>query len=501
MSELPASGTVFHPPEADPYIPMDERPTWVRYRVLAFLAVMTFVLYLDRVCLGQAAPAMQDELGISNTAMGFVHAAFTLAYAVFEIPTGRWGDRFGSRGVLTRIVIWWSFFTAFTGAATGLWMLLTVRFLFGAGEAGALPNSARILKQWFPESARGEAQGIVTTGMMIGGAAAPIASQFLIDGLGKKWQLDILGWHGTYAGFGWRWTFVIFGLIGLTWAISFFRWFRDDPGTHSAVNRAERELIASGRGSHEAKRAELELPAPDLMNVNEPSSGDHAPIPWAQVLPCANIWLLGGAMMTMSGVYYMLFSWYPKYLQSARGVTPEASSWLTSLVLGAGAMGCYFGGRLTDWLVAKTGDRRWGRTAQSVLGAGIAATGILASIFTESSLLASIFIAMACFGIQIQLPAWWASATQVSGRHVGALFGMMNMLGAVGGISSQVFLGRFADWMKSLGYTGRAQWDPGFYIYVVIALVGMVLWSLVNPEKTVENQKGYTAGNPPARAG
>ena len=97
--------------------------------------------------------------------------------------------------MLTRIVVWWSFFTALTGAATGLWMLLAVRFLFGAGEAGALPNSARILRQWFPESARGEAQGIVTTGMMIGGAAAPVASQFLIDGLGKVWKLDVFGWH------------------------------------------------------------------------------------------------------------------------------------------------------------------------------------------------------------------------------------------------------------------------------------------------------------------
>ena len=114
---------------------------------------------------------------------------------------------------------------------------------------------------------------------------------------------------------------------------------------------------------------------------------------------------------------------------------------------------------------------------------------MLASIFTESNVLASIFVAIACFGIQIQVPAWWASATQVSGRHLGALFGMMNMLGAVGGISSQIFLGRFADWMKGLGYTGRAQWDPGFYVYVAIALIGMVLWSLIDPEKTVERQK------------
>ena len=278
-------------------------------------------------------------------------------------------------------------------------------------------------------------------------------------------------------------------MIGLTWAISFYLWFRDDPAKHRAVNRAERKLIAHGRGSAKAKSTELEVPAPDLMNVDEPFAGAHQPIPWDRVLPCANIWLLGGAMMTMSAIYYMLFSWYPKYLQSARGVAPEDSSWLTSSGPGRRGVGLLFR-RPADRL-AGCKDRQppLGPHGQSVVGAGIAAAGLLASIFTDSSLLASIFVAIACFGIQIQLPAWWASATQVSGRHLGALFGMMNMLGAVGGISSQIFLGRFADWMKSLGYTGRAQWDPGFYVYVAIALIGMILWSLINPEKTVERQE------------
>src|SRR5262249_61352733 len=97
--------------------------------------------------------------------------------------------------------------------------------------------------------------------------------------------------------------------------------------------------------------------------------------------------------------------------------------------------------------------------------------------------------AMACLGVQLQLPAWWASATQVSGRHLGALFGMMNMIGGVGAILSQLFFGSFADWMKALGRSGRAQWDPALYAYVVVPLGGMTLWSLVNPEKTVEDQK------------
>jgi MFS transporter, ACS family, glucarate transporter len=323
----------------------------------------------------------------------------------------------------------------------------------------------------------------VTTGMMLGGFAAPVASQLLMEG-GK---LDVLGWQWSFAGFGWRWTFVVFAFIGLTWAGLFYVWFRDDPSRHHAVNAAERELIARRPQADWSETADSPLAA--SMKEDGSDAGAHERIPWKRVLACTNIWLLGGAMMTMSGIYYMLFSWYPTYLQSARGVSPSESSWLTSLVLGGGAMGCYFGGRMTDWLVATTGNRRWGRTAQSVIGAGIAASGLLASIFTHSTLLASIFVALACFGIQIQVPAWWASATQVSGRHLGALFGMMNMLGAVGGIASQFFLGQFADWMKGRGYTGRAQWDPGFYVYVAIALMGMILWSLVDPEKSVERQE------------
>jgi sugar phosphate permease len=430
-----------------------ERPTRVRYGVIAFLAAMTFVLYLDRACIGQAAPAMKRDLRISDSWMGWVFTAFTISYALFEIPTGRWGDRYGSRGVLTRIVVWWSCFTALTGAATGLGMLLGVRFLFGAGEAGALPNSARVLREWFPEANRGKAQGVITTAMLVGGAVAPRASQALIDL------------------FQWRWTFFIFGLVGLVWAGAFFFWFRDDPAEHKGTNAAERKLIAT---AGKAPRT-------------------HGPIPWRLVLCNANIWLLGWAMITMSAIYFMMMNWYPTYLQEARGVSPDQSGWLTTLVLGTGAAGCLLGGWMMDHLVETTGWRRWGRTAQSVFGAALAATGIFISLYVDNSFLASVCFALACFGVQLQVPAWWASATLVSGKHVGALFGLMNMIGAAGAASSQVFVGHFADIMKGLGYTGRARWDPGFFVYVGVALCGMVLWAFVDPTKTVEDPKGETS--------
>jgi sugar phosphate permease len=301
--------------------------------------------------------------------------------------------------------------------------------------------------------------------MLIGGAVAPIVSQPLIDGI------------------GWRWAFVVFGLIGVAWALSFYVWFRDDPAEHPATNAAERQLITAGHTSPKPLGRDEETMAPDLVGDEGQA---HGPIPWNRVAQCPNIWLLGGAMMTMSAFYYMLFSWYPTYLQAARGVNPGQSGWLTGMVLGAGAFGTLFGGWLTDWLVLTTGNQRWGRTGQAVAGAALAAGCVLASVQADSTVLASVFVALACLGVQLQLPAWWASATQVSGRHLGALFGLMNMIGGVGAILSQVLFGYFADWRKSLGYSGRAQWDPIFAAYVVVALVGMTLWGLVNPEKTVE---------------
>src|SRR6188768_1661580 len=147
---------------------------------MGYLCSLAFILYIDRICIGQAGTAMKAELGLSNFQWGLVGVAFQLAYAIFEPTTGHWGDRYGSRGVLLRIVLWWSAFTALTGCVwassgdstagghmawlnAGFLMLLLVRFLFGVGEAGAFPNVARVLEVWFPAHARGVAQGAITS--------------------------------------------------------------------------------------------------------------------------------------------------------------------------------------------------------------------------------------------------------------------------------------------------------------------------------------------------
>src|SRR5215470_14166477 len=148
----------------------DLQATRVRYGVLGFTLALTAIAYLDRVCISTAAPAIKADLQIDDAHMGYVFSAFTLAYALFEVPSGWLADRFGARLMLTRIVIWWSAMTAATGLASGFGSLLAVRFLFGVGEAGTFPSISRAYARWLPTHERGRAFGLALMAGALGGA-------------------------------------------------------------------------------------------------------------------------------------------------------------------------------------------------------------------------------------------------------------------------------------------------------------------------------------------
>ena len=430
-----------------PDISLPEPATWVRYRVLGMLCLLSFILYLDRICISQAVEDIKRDLGLSNFAMGFVISAFTVAYGLFEVPTGHWGDKYGSRGVLTRIVLWWSAFTVLTGAAPGLIILIIVRFLFGAGEAGALPNAARVVARWFPPHVRASAQGIVITSMLVGGAASPIITQQLIGNL------------------GWRWSFVMLGIPGVLWAAAFYWWFRDDPAEHSATNDAERDYIAGG-------------------GIPRSLSGGHAGLPWGRVLTSANIWLLGAVATCGAFTTYLFFSWYPSYMKRGWLVEDDEAGWLASMVLVGGAAGSILGGRVFDWLVRRTGDRRLCSRAIGFLALSCAAACMVASIHCDHPLAAAHFAGSASLLIHFQLAAWWSAVTEISGKHLGALFGLLNSMGVPGAVASPLFLGWFVDWLGRRGYTGREQWDPAFYVYASLLMVGAVCWLFIDVTKS-----------------
>jgi MFS family permease len=426
--------------------------TRVRFGVLAFLSSLAFVLYLDRVCIGQALPMIQADLGLTKGQTGYALGAFLIAYGLFEVPTGRWGDRFGSRGVLVRIVVWWSLFTALTGAVNGLLMLVAVRFLFGAGEAGAYPNVARIIARWFPLGERGAAQGCVITSAQLGAAIAPMMAAYTIESI------------------GWRWTFFVFSLFGLVWAATFYFWFRDDPDEHAGTNAAERALIAA-------------------TNSGPPGGDVHPPIPWKTILSNSNIWFLGLLQSCSSFVSYMYMGWYPTYLEAGRNVGPIERGWMTSLVLAGAAIGCLGSGFVNDWLARVTNHSPARFRVYGFSGTAIAALALFASVQCESPWATSAWAAVACMATLSQQATFWAVTTEISGPHLGVVFGLINSMGVPGGYMSSKFFGQFAEWMESFGYEGRAQWDPAFSLSAVLLLVGACCWLFVDASKKIPDSE------------
>ncbi len=418
------------------------QPTRARFVLLGLLCGLSFLLYLDRICIAQAAKPIQDELHISNTRWGWVLAAFTLAYSVCELPAGRLGDRHGARGVLTRIVVWWSAFTALTGAVGGFASLLATRFLFGAGEAGAYPNAARVISRWFAAGDRGRVQGVMLAASLLGGAVAPSLAQVCINAL------------------GWRRTFVVFGAAGVLWAWAFWRWFRETPGEHPSVNRLERDIIGS------------------------PGAGTtRDPIPWRRIFQSTNLLLLVSILACSSFTSYIFFGWFPKYLQEGRGVGADPSSWMASVLLAAGAVGMLAGGRLHDML-----HRRGARPARCGLPLLLfAAVALAASTRIEDAWTATLVIALGYLAMNHMMPVWWITTIEVTGRHVGSVFGLLNgAAGLLGAVTSLVLFGRFADWRKAQGFTGRDQFDPFFLIAAGVLCVAALCWWFVDPAKKLE---------------
>lgn len=112
--------------------------------------------------------------------------------------------------MLARIVVWWSAMTMLTGAASGLWSMLAVRFLFGMGEAGLLPTLARAFRAWLPPWEAGWAFGLpVMTGAVPGASTQAFAA-------------------GLIAAVGWRSSFVVFGAVGLVWVVVWLRSFSEE---------------------------------------------------------------------------------------------------------------------------------------------------------------------------------------------------------------------------------------------------------------------------------
>jgi MFS transporter, ACS family, glucarate transporter len=423
------------------------RPTAVRYRVLGFLFALAALTYLDRLAISAAMPFITQEFGLSPSQRGYIFSAFTLTYALFEIPTGWLGDRYGTRRTLTRIVLWWSAFTALTAAARGFWSLFVVRLLFGMGEAGAIPNSACTVSRWFPATQRGRAMSGVCIGHALGASLTPPLVFWLI---GQQ---------------GWRLTFVQFGVLGVLWCAAWYWWFRDTPEEHAAVNRAESRLICA---DGEARR-----------------DRSHS-IPWRTFLRSRNIFFLCAMYFAYGYSLYFYITWLPTYLIEARGFTLTTAGWFSALPWVFGAVAFLCGGTLTDWLATRTGNKKVARCGVGVFGLSMSAVMVLLGALTPGAVASALFIALALFFQFLTTPAVWATCMDIGGHRAGVVSGTTNTFGNLAGTLAPIVFGYIVEKLNS--------WTLGFYVAAGFLLVGVVMWLFIDPRRPLVDEEPAAAG-------
>jgi sugar phosphate permease len=418
-------------------------PTGTRWLVLLLISFMYLITYMDRSNISVAQPEIARQFGLSKSAMGLILAAFTWAYALGQIPSGWFGDRFGPKRVLTIIMTLWSATAVMTGAALGFGTLFGARFLLGVSEAGAFPVASRGMQLWFPRVERGRIQGITHFFSRFAVAVTPfIAGSILLA-------------------FGWRAIFYIFGSLGIVWAVAFNAFYRNLPEEHKSVNRAE---LARIRGVK-----------PD--GAIKPPAVTRLATPWKRILLSPNMWFISlGYFCFFFGTNFYL-TWYPTYLREHLHMSIRSLGIWGSVPLIAGMAGDAIGGSISDLIFKKTGNARLARRVVAAPGFFLASVFVIPAALTASQLSSILFLAASFFFLEWVIGPAWAVPMDVGGQFSGTVTGVMNMVGALGGASTAVVYGSLFN---------RELWVAPFLVSAGVMLVGALIWTfLIDPEKSV----------------
>lgn len=438
MSQTPVTGS---PASSRPD---SARPSLVptRYWLVFGMFLLSMLLYVDRVCISSGKSAIAADLGFTDKQMGWVLSIFALGYALFQVPSGILVDRFGPRKILSSVVIFWSFFTALTAAASGFISMLLCRFLFGAGEAGAFPGCARAVYSWIPMSERGLMQGVTFSGARFGAALTLPGVAWMVN----RW--------------GWRASFVILGGVGIVWAIFWFLWFRDDPEHHPQISKTEKELILRTR--QQAVSGEEVVP----------------PLTTRSLFGSRNVWLLMGQYFSSNFTFFFCLTWLFPYLKSRYSLGMVEAGFYAAAPPLAGAFGNWTAGALIDWIYRR-GKWTASRRAPAMAGFILAAGGLLASVQMETALGAIICLSIAVFGADMTIAPSWTVCIDIGRKHAGTVSGTMNMAGNLGSFVTALAFPYLLSW------TGTH--NAFFYVGAVLNILALAAWMATRPDRKLED--------------
>ncbi|MBM4232173.1 MAG: MFS transporter [Gammaproteobacteria bacterium] len=414
--------------------------THLRLRWVMFSYVFTFAMlaYVQRSSVSVAAEDMLPALNLSVVQLGWLNAAFTTAYAIFQLPGGALGQKYGARPLFLAVgvtgliaTIGTPIFPALLGGTTLFVALLATQFLLGFGQAPVFPTLATLVERWFPVSQFGLTNGLSTSGMLLGGAlTAPLI----------VWLTSLWGWQGALL-----WTALPAAVLTVVWTLD----GRSTPAEHPRIRKEE--------------LAEL-----DATAVAEPLTFTRL---W-RVARNRNILLLALSYLSFNYVFYLITFWSFLYLVRDRGFSGLESGFMAMLPWLGAAVGAAIGGFMSDRLAQRMGPTK-GYRLLPLLTLPIAVVMLLATPAVEGAYVAVAALVVAFFAMEINEGPFWAATMSVARADTGAATGVLNTGGNIGGIICQPIA-------AALAATGA--WTQVWLSGAVFALLAVVLWLFVNAE-------------------
>lgn len=419
----------------------------IRYALILGAFFVSVLMWVDRACISAAKDDIALDLGFSDKQMGWVMAAFSLGYALFQVPSGKMADRFGPRVVMSIVVLLWSAFTAMTGVVRGLVPMIATRFLFGIGESGGYPTLARAFYSWLPVGERGITNSISFSGGRLGAALAMP---------GVVWLIGVAG--------GWQQTFWLFGSMGVGFAILWFFLFRDLPEKHFAVSQSEADHIVATRVPKSAEQDQ---------------GLEERPVTVVQMAKSPNLLMLMVQYVAHNFTFFFTVSWFFPYLKDNFDLTREQTAWYAAAPLLFGVLGNWLAGATVDALYRK-GKWQLSRRLPAIVGFVFGAVGMSLCINVSTPGAAVAAMCLAIFGSDMVLSPSWSTCVDIGGKSAGAVSGAMNMVGNLGAFVTSLAFPYLYDW------TGTHK--PFFYLAAGLNVIAIIMWLRIKPDRSIHSE-------------
>lgn len=396
--------------------------SWI---VLIMVFIATGLNFLDRQVLSIVIIRIQEEFNMSDVQYGMINTSFLIGYGIMFTVAGRLIDTVGSKAGLAVSVGVWSIANCMHGIVNNFHQLLGSRLLLGLGEGGCFPGAAKTVSEWFTIKQRGLANGVAIGGAAIGAVVSPPLTIYLS------------------ASYGWRWSFVIPGMIGVAWVIIW-----------------------------------LMLPKPPRPETDSSPLQSSAPkaIPFLALLKDRHALIFILIRFMLDPVVYFIMFWVPKYLNEERNVSFERIGelfWIPFLALGISNIS---GGWISDRLVAA--NLTINKARKTVMG--LAAAMTLCVLFITSVSTAEVAIALMAlfmFAHGFWITNYITSITDMFGNRGTAT--VVGLSGSAGAISSLV-INPMIGWIV-IHYSYSPLWMVAGLLYPLAYVLFLIFVPKIQP--------------------